>query len=57
LPNDRIVDVMEELVRLAILKRSHITQLTDRYSERKAAGEWDDAAAAVDAALRAVKAI
>ena len=35
---DRIVDVMEELVRITILMRPHAGQLVDRYSERKAAG-------------------
>jgi arsenic resistance protein ArsH len=34
---DRIVDVMEELVRLTVLTRPHAAQLVDRYSERKAA--------------------
>ena len=35
---DRIVDVMEELVRFTVLMRPHATQLVDRYSERKETG-------------------
>jgi arsenic resistance protein ArsH len=35
---DRIVDVMEELVRFTILMRPHASQLVDRYSERKERG-------------------
>lgn len=36
---DRIVDVMEELVRFTILTRPHAALLVDRYSERKEALE------------------
>nr|WP_294846470.1 arsenical resistance protein ArsH [uncultured Sphingomonas sp.] len=35
---DRIVDVMEELVRFTVLMRPHTAQLVDRYSERKQLG-------------------
>jgi arsenic resistance protein ArsH len=42
---ERIVDVMEELVRFTVLLRPHASQLVDRYSERVAALTPIDAAA------------
>lgn len=42
---DRIVDVMEELVRMTVLMRPHSGQLVDRYSERKAKGTKVDPSA------------
>lgn len=41
---DRIVDVMEELVRFTVLTRGHADQLVDRYSERRSAASKRDAA-------------
>lgn len=38
---DRIVDVMEELVRITVLMRPHVAQLTSRYSERKEAAKLE----------------
>ena len=39
---DRIVDVMEELVRFTVLTRPHAVQLVDRYSERRELGSPAD---------------
>ena len=49
---DRIVDVMEELVRFTILTRPHAGQLVNRYSERKAVQAKRNAA--TDLAVQAV---
>ncbi|WP_448537492.1 arsenical resistance protein ArsH [Sphingobium yanoikuyae] len=46
---ERIVDVMEELVRFTVLMRPHAAQLVDRYSERKEAGAPIDATADLSA--------
>jgi arsenical resistance protein ArsH len=46
---DRIVDVMEELVRHTVLMRPHAAMLVDRYSERRAAGLKADAEEALKA--------
>jgi arsenic resistance protein ArsH len=42
---ERIVDVVEELVRFTVLLRPHTEHLTDRYSERKEAASPPRAAA------------
>ncbi len=48
---DRVVDVVEELVRFTILMRPHAAQLVDRYSERKDKGIVTQADSHIAAAL------
>ena len=49
---DRIVDVMEELVRFTVLTRGHAAQPEDRYSERRSEAARRDAAS--DLASRSI---